>query len=139
MIDIQTVACFNTHSPILHLFLPIQFQIHNSLNIFNSNYCMSVPILRLSQPLKLHSFLRKIITVGPFHLPNFYGKKPKATPNHEPPTKQQRYQVTQVAIYLSSHALHLSLPQNYLHVVFYFISCSGKFRKFWVNNLNLNQ
>ena len=29
MIDIQTVACFNTRSPILHLFLPIQCQIHN--------------------------------------------------------------------------------------------------------------
>ena len=31
MIDIQTVACFNTRSPILHLFLPIQCQIHNSM------------------------------------------------------------------------------------------------------------
>ena len=30
MIDIQTVACFNTHSPILHLFLPVQCQIHNN-------------------------------------------------------------------------------------------------------------
>ena len=30
MIDIQTVACFNTRSPILHLFLPIQCQIHNN-------------------------------------------------------------------------------------------------------------
>ena len=29
MIDIQMVACFNTRSPILHLFLPIQCQIHN--------------------------------------------------------------------------------------------------------------
>ena len=29
MIDIQTVACFNTRSPILHLVLPIQCQIHN--------------------------------------------------------------------------------------------------------------
>ena len=29
MIDIQTVACFNTRSPILHLFLPIQCQIHS--------------------------------------------------------------------------------------------------------------
>ena len=33
MKDIQTVACFNTRSPVLHLFLPIQYQIHNnSLN-----------------------------------------------------------------------------------------------------------
>ena len=29
MIDIQRVVCFNTRSPILHLFLPIQCQIHN--------------------------------------------------------------------------------------------------------------
>ena len=30
MIDIQMVACFNTRSPILHLFLLIQCQIHNT-------------------------------------------------------------------------------------------------------------
>ena len=29
MIDIQTVACFNTRSPILHLFIPFECQIHN--------------------------------------------------------------------------------------------------------------
>ena len=30
MIDIQMVGCFNTRSPVLHLLLPIQCQIHNS-------------------------------------------------------------------------------------------------------------
>ena len=33
MIDIQMAACFNTHSPILHLFLPIQCQIHNMIEV----------------------------------------------------------------------------------------------------------
>ena len=33
MIDIQTVACFNTCSPLLHLFLSIQCQIHNIIDI----------------------------------------------------------------------------------------------------------
>ena len=28
---IQKVACFNTRSPVLHLFLPIQCQIHNTV------------------------------------------------------------------------------------------------------------
>ena len=29
MKDIQSVACFNTHSPVLNLYLPIHCQIHN--------------------------------------------------------------------------------------------------------------
>ena len=36
MIDIQMVACFNICSPILHLFLPIQCQIHNTMGMAHS-------------------------------------------------------------------------------------------------------
>ena len=71
MIDIQTVACFNTHSAILHLFLPIQCQIHNTrqyLYFFLQFYIRFMEVVRDPIP---HLRTRYILTTLTYaSLPN---------------------------------------------------------------------